>query len=1194
MTNDVLLPIVQQRYQETLTSDPDLRRSAPRAQVIQALQSDRLAAIEVLERACEAYADRPALGERAYTQAATGQAPAFLPEFRTITYQTVWRRTADLATGLTRDPRTTLRAGEVVGIYGFGSIEYVLADLACLYAGAASAVLQMGMPAEDLAHLVNEAGFAIIVCALENLPAVLMVLPDCPSLRSVVVMDCRGEGARDAALLASARAQTPLPLPTLEEIARLGQAGAPLAPSVPAPGTDPLATLMYTSGSTGFPKGAMLPQSVWRSHWRLSSLTQLLQFPSIGINFYPLSHAMGRNAVMRTLALGGAMHFTLKSDLSTLFEDIRLVRPTFLNLVPRISEMIYQAYRSELTRQLRTGQPLAEAQAQVYQAMRGTFLGDRLLAIVIGSAPTAPELTAFLRSCFEVPVFEIYGSTEAGVLSIDGEINRPSVSAYRLVEQPELGYRLSDQPYPRGELRVRTSLCIPGYFNNPAATQALYDAEGMLRTGDIVEERAPDQIAWVDRINNVVKLAQGEFVTIWRLESAFTGGSPLMDQVYLYANSQYAYLLAVIVPDEAAVNGRLRMEGKAATPGALRQLLRGELNRVAGAAKLRSYEVPRDILVETERWTRDNGLLTGINKPARPQLKLKYGPRLEALYAQLEAQQREDLEALNQSGASAPLAVKVRKAVEAVLGVPDLDLATSSFKDLGGDSISALSLAALLEEVCGVPVPVAAILNPGSPLQALVPMLEARLNPGAGALPSFASLHGQGPRVIRGADLRLERFLDAAELAEGAAMAAQPLAPVQTVLVTGANGFLGHVLCLEWLERLSGLGGKVYALVRAPDDPAAASRLAEAYHTGDARLEQRFASLTQHLEVMAGDLAAPRLGLPAATYERLAAEVDLIVHAGALVNHVFSYEQLFAPNVLGTAQLFRLALHTRRKRLDFVSSLGVLAGAQGSSPVPEAAGIHALQSVWPVQGGYAHGYATSKWAGEVLLQELHERFHTPVRVFRSDMILPHRRYLGQVNVADLLTRLLLSVVTTGLAPRSFYAPGPGPEPPYDGLPVDFTSAAMVALSSAGQEGCATYHVSNGERADGASLDTLMAWVESAGYPLERIGEYPAWFAAFKASLEELPAAERQHSTLPILHLWAQPMARGTSFGASTTQFREQVQVTRPAGESAIPQLTEAFLHKYLSDLRALGLLNPPDARPYSASVRKNTVSPLVS
>lgn len=107
-----------------------------------------------------------------------------------------------------------------------------------------------------------------------------------------------------------------------------------------------------------------------------------------------------------------------------------------------------------------------------------------------------------------------------------------------------------------------------------------------------------------------------------------------------------------------------------------------------------------------------------------------------------------------------------------------------------------------------------------------------------------------------------------------------------------------------------------------------------------------------------------------------------------------------------------------------------------------------------IDPGYANGYANSKWAGEVLLREAHDLCGLPVSVFRSDMILTHRRYSGQLNVTDAFTRMLLSLVLTGIAPRSFYqgdGSGARPRAHYEGLPVDFVTEAITSLGLSSSE-----------------------------------------------------------------------------------------------------------------------------------------------
>ena len=105
-----------------------------------------------------------------------------------------------------------------------------------------------------------------------------------------------------------------------------------------------------------------------------------------------------------------------------------------------------------------------------------------------------------------------------------------------------------------------------------------------------------------------------------------------------------------------------------------------------------------------------------------------------------------------------------------------------------------------------------------------------------------------------------------------------------------------------------------------------------------------------------------------------------------------------------------------------------------------------------------------------------------------------------------------------------------------------------------------------------SLDTLMDWVQSAGYPVQRLDDYAQWLEAFGARLRALPPGERQRSSLAILHQWAQPISGWEQERVDASQFSQQVRLRHPAGEADIPHLSERYLHKYLADLRALDVL----------------------
>jgi fatty acid CoA ligase FadD9 len=399
-------------------------------------------------------------------------------------------------------------------------------------------------------------------------------------------------------------------------------------------------------------------------------------------------------------------------------------------------------------------------------------------------------------------------------------------------------------------------------------------------------------------------------------------------------------------------------------------------------------------------------------------------------------------------------------------------------------------------------------------------------------------VHGENADEVHARDLTLDRFIDA-ETLDGARHLPRPGGEPRRVVLTGASGYLGRFLALEWLERLGPEGGKLIVVVRGKDPDAARRRLKLA---------------ADHLEVLAGDIAEPRLGLDEATWERLTGEVDLVVHAGALVNHVLPYRHLFDANVLGTAELIRLSMTERLKPITFVSSIAVSRSHKGQ-PLDEDSDVRAALPVQPVDDGYANGYTTSKWAGEVLLREAHDLCGLPVTVFRSTMILAHSTNAGQLNVHDMFSRLMFSVLATGLAPRSFYT-GEGAH--YDGLPVDFTAASVVRLG--GTSGYRTFSLVN-PHDDGISLDTFVEWLIEDGHAIERIPGHSDWLVRVEAALRTLPDTQRQYSILPLLHGFQEPEPAVSGSDVPSARFQEA------AGD--VPHLSRSLIRKYATDLRPL-------------------------
>jgi fatty acid CoA ligase FadD9 len=483
-----------------------------------------------------------------------------------------------------------------------------------------------------------------------------------------------------------------------------------------------------------------------------------------------------------------------------------------------------------------------------------------------------------------------------------------------------------------------------------------------------------------------------------------------------------------------------------------------------------------------------------------------------------------------------------------------------------------LTFANLLNEIFEIEVPVGVIVSPANDLQAIAGYIETERSSGS-KRPTFASVHGAGATEAHASDLTLDRFIDAATLA-AAPQLPGPSSEIRTVLLTGATGFLGRYLALEWLERMSLVDGKVIALVRARSDDEARIRLDATFDSGDPRLLAHFSELAAgHLEVIAGDKGEENLGLDVQTWQRLADTVDLIVDPAALVNHVLPYRELFGPNAVGTAELIRLALTTKVKPFVYVSTIGVGAGITPGQFV-EDGDIRSISPTRAVDDSYANGYGNSKWAGEVLLREANDLCGLPVSVFRCDMILADTTYGGQLNLPDMFTRMILSLVATGVAPESFYeldADGNRQRAHYDGLPVEFIAEAISTLGAQVTEGFETYHVMN-PYDDGIGLDEFVDWLVEAGYPIQRISEYGAWLQRFETSMRALPDRQRQYSLLPLLHNYQRPERPIRGSIAPTERFRTAVQDAKIGPDKDIPHVTPEVIVKYVTDLQLLGLL----------------------
>ena len=450
---------------------------------------------------------------------------------------------------------------------------------------------------------------------------------------------------------------------TLEPVARedprvrwigrwLDGADGPFEPAALDPHT--LATIVYTSGTTGRPKGVMLSHHniLWNAAASLRAVPALPD--DLFLSFLPLSHTFERTVGYYLPVMAGSCVAYARS-IPELAEDLASVRPTVLVTVPRIFERV----RRRLEEQLRARPALARhlfhtaaevgwAHFQHAQHRRGWSpalaawpalhllvaarvlerLGGRLRAAICGGAPLAPEL-GHLFIGLGVPILQGYGLTEhSPVISV----NRAEDNVPESVGEPLPGVEV--RIGPREELLVRSPSVMLGYWEDPDATRRMIDRDGWLHTGDQARiERG--HVFITGRLKDVIVLATGEKVPPADMEMAILEDA-LFEQV-MVVGEQRPYLVAVCVLDSGAWRALAAALGldpddpaSLADPRAERAVVE-RIGRCLHAFP--GYAQVRRAVLTLEPWTVEDGLLTPTLKPKRRRIEARHAEAIAACYA---------------------------------------------------------------------------------------------------------------------------------------------------------------------------------------------------------------------------------------------------------------------------------------------------------------------------------------------------------------------------------------------------------------------------------------------------------------------------------------------------------------------------------------------------------------------------------
>lgn len=517
----------------------------------------------------------------------------------------------------------------------------------------ANALVPVPLHAVDTAgsssYIINDSGAKLLVTGRLNRWEAIRDTEDHPALKTVVITGEPVQEHQDGDVRVVGLDQW------------LTEGNGTELPAGPEP--QDLAALVYTSGTTGKPKGVMLTHRAI-----LANVTGVLQNicpepEDVWLSFLPLSHTFERTTTYYT-AMGFGNRVAFNRNIGLLADDLKVIQPTILMSVPRIYEKVYDKIQDALVKKpafvqklfhtavdvgyrrfcRENGLPVQGGFLSLFDPLIAGFLdkkvgagirgifGGRPRIFISGGAAFNPEVSRTFLG-LGINILQGYGMTEtAPIMSVNkvGD-NHPQTVGPALVN---IEVRVGEND----ELQMRGPSLMNGYWNRPADTKAVFTEDGWLRTGDQADIFSDGHIRIKGRIKEIIVTSTGEKVPPADLEQALESDHLVSQAMVVGENRPYIAALVVLNAQEwkklatelkLDADDPLSLETRAARQAVLRRVK-------AAAAGFPNYAVPRQVRLFLEPWSIENGLMTPTLKLKRGPMRIRFADAIESLYAEVK------------------------------------------------------------------------------------------------------------------------------------------------------------------------------------------------------------------------------------------------------------------------------------------------------------------------------------------------------------------------------------------------------------------------------------------------------------------------------------------------------------------------------------------------------------------------------